>query len=72
MTNMMEGVVLRGTGGNAKVPGYHIAGKTGTAKKVRAGSGTYTDDEYFASFGGFGPLRDPALVGLVVLDTPRG
>jgi membrane peptidoglycan carboxypeptidase len=72
MTNMMEGVVLKGTGGNARVPGYHIAGKTGTAKKVRPGSGVYTDHEYFASFGGFGPLRDPALVGFVVLDTPSG
>lgn len=72
MTNMMEGVVLKGTGGNARVPGYHVAGKTGTAKKVRPGSGVYTDHEYFASFGGFGPLRDPALVCFVVLDTPQG
>ena len=72
MTNMMEGVVLHGTGGNARVSGYHIAGKTGTAKKVLPGSGVYTTNEYFASFGGFGPLRDPALVGFVVLDTPRG
>jgi len=72
MTNMLEGVVLRGTGGSAKVSGYHIAGKTGTAKKVLPGGGGYTEHEYFASFGGFGPLRDPALVGYVVLDTPRG
>jgi len=72
MTNMMEGVVLRGTGGNARVSGYHVAGKTGTAKKVLPGSGVYTDNDYFASFGGFGPLHDPALVGFVVLDTPRG
>jgi membrane peptidoglycan carboxypeptidase len=72
MTNMMEGVVLHGTGTNAHVSGYHIAGKTGTAKKVLPGSGVYTTNEYFASFGGFGPLRDPALVGIVVLDTPRG
>jgi cell division protein FtsI/penicillin-binding protein 2 len=72
MTNMLEGVVLRGTGGSAKVSGYHIAGKTGTAKKVLPGGGGYTSNEYFASFGGFGPLRDPALVGFVVLDTPRG
>ncbi len=72
MTNMLEGVVLRGTGDNAKVSGYHIAGKTGTAKKVLPGGGGYTDNEYFASFGGFGPLRDPTLVGFVVLDTPRG
>ncbi len=72
MTNIMEGVVLHGTGGNASVSGYHIAGKTGTAKKVLPGSGVYTTNEYFASFGGFGPLRDPALVGFVILDTPRG
>jgi cell division protein FtsI/penicillin-binding protein 2 len=72
MTDMMEGVVLHGTGGNARVSGYHIAGKTGTAKKVLPGRGVYTTNEYFASFGGFGPLRKPALVGFVVLDTPRG
>jgi cell division protein FtsI/penicillin-binding protein 2 len=72
MTNLLEGVVLHGTGGKAKVPGYHIAGKTGTAKKVLEGGRGYTNDEYFASFGGYGPLRDPALVAFVVLDTPRG
>lgn len=72
MTSMLESVVLEGTGDKARVSGYHIAGKTGTAKKVVPGRGVYTDDEYFSSFGGFGPLRDPALVGLVVLDTPRG
>lgn len=71
MTSMMEGVVVRGTGSNARVSGYRIAGKTGTAKKVLPGSG-YTISDYYASFGGFGPLRDPALVGFVVLDTPRG
>jgi cell division protein FtsI/penicillin-binding protein 2 len=72
MTSMLEGVVLEGTGEKARVPGYHIAGKTGTAKKVVPGSGVYTEHEYYSSFGGFGPLRDPALVGFVVLDTPRG
>jgi cell division protein FtsI/penicillin-binding protein 2 len=72
MTNLLEGVVLHGTGGSAKVSGYHIAGKTGTAKKALEGGRGYTNDEYFASFGGFGPLRDPALVCFVVLDTPRG
>lgn len=72
MTSMLESVVLEGTGEKARVSGYHIAGKTGTAKKVVLGSGIYTEHEYFSSFGGFGPLRDPALVGFVVLDTPRG
>jgi membrane peptidoglycan carboxypeptidase len=72
MTNILEGVVLRGTGQNAQVAGYHIAGKTGTAKKVIPGGLGYTANEYYASFGGFGPLRDPALAGFVLLDTPRG
>ena len=72
MTSMLESVVLEGTGVKARVSGYHIAGKTGTAKKVVPGSGIYTEHEYFSSFGGFGPLRDPSLVGFVVLDTPRG
>jgi len=72
MTNILEGVVLRGTGANASVPGYHLAGKTGTAKKALPGGAGYTQNEYFASFGGFGPLREPALVGFVLLDTPRG
>jgi cell division protein FtsI/penicillin-binding protein 2 len=72
MISMMEGVVVRGTGGNARVPGYHIAGKTGTAKKVLPGGRGYTLDEYYASFGGFGPLKDPRVVAFVVLDTPRG
>jgi membrane peptidoglycan carboxypeptidase len=72
MMNMMEGVVLRGTGENARVSGYHIAGKTGTAKKVLPGKGIYTTNDYFGSFGGFGPLREPKLVGFVVMDTPRG
>ena len=72
MTNVLEGVVLRGTGANASVPGYHLAGKTGTAKKALPGGAGYTQNEYFASFGGFGPLHEPALVGFVLLDTPRG
>jgi hypothetical protein len=64
--------VLRGTGKSAQISGYHVAGKTGTAKKVLPGGGGYTTSEYYASFGGFGPLREPRLVGFVVLDTPRG
>jgi cell division protein FtsI/penicillin-binding protein 2 len=72
MTNILEGVVLRGTGQTARVAGYHIAGKTGTAKKVIPGGVGYTTHEYYASFGGFGPLKDPALAGFVLLDTPRG
>lgn len=70
MSGMLEGVVVRGTGKAAAVPGYRVAGKTGTAKKIVPGRG-YSTNEYFSSFAAFGPLREPRLVGLLVLDTPR-
>jgi len=70
VSSLLEGVVIRGTGTAASVPGYRIAGKTGTAQKVVGG--TYSDTEYVASFGGYGPVRDPQIVGIVVLDSPRG
>ena len=67
---MMEGVVEDGTGARAAVPGYRIAGKSGTAQI--AVDGKYSETDYMASFGGFGPAHDPRVVGLVVLDSPRG
>jgi cell division protein FtsI (penicillin-binding protein 3) len=66
---MMEGVVTEGTGSRAAIPGYRVAGKTGTAQKLDGG--TYTDDAYVASFGGFAPVSDPRVALLVVLDAPR-
>lgn len=71
VANMLEGVIVRGTGKGAAVPGYHIGGKTGTTKKVRPGGG-YSERDYFSSFAAFGPLRDPRLAGILVLDTPSG
>jgi cell division protein FtsI (penicillin-binding protein 3) len=71
LTEMLEGVVLRGTGQKAAVPGYRMAGKTGTARKVVPGHG-YSRSEFVSSFVGFAPVTDPRLVGIVVLDTPRG
>lgn len=70
MTAMMEGVVLRGSGTRARLPGYRIAGKSGTARKLVGGR--YSDTDYIASFGGFAPASAPRLVALVVIDTPRG
>ena len=67
----MEEVINGGTGKRAGVPGYRMAGKTGTAQKAVA-SGGYSETEYMASFGGFGPAHSPRLVSLVVLDSPRG
>jgi cell division protein FtsI (penicillin-binding protein 3) len=70
LTTIMEGVVARGTATAAQIPGYTIAGKTGTAKKNE--NGHYLERDYNASFVGFIPSRKPALVILVVIDSPHG
>ncbi len=70
--DMMEKEVSEGGGSNARIPGYHMAGKTGTAQKLDAEHGGYLKNEYIASFCGFGPTEDPRAICLVVLDTPRG
>jgi cell division protein FtsI/penicillin-binding protein 2 len=69
VTEIMEQVVARGTGGLAKVDGYQVAGKTGTAAKVIGGHYSMTD--YNVSFVGFVPSRNPRLAIIVVVDTPR-
>ena len=70
VTTMMEGVVERGTATSARLPGYGVAGKTGTAKKAVPGG--YSNSDYNASFVGFLPSRAPRFTILVVVDTPRG
>ena len=68
---MLEGVVSReGTAAKAAVPGYRVAGKTGTVKK--AGAGGYAEDAYLAVFVGIAPVSDPRLVMVVTVDDPRG
>lgn len=69
LNNLLEGVVLRGTGKAARVPGYRIAGKTGTSRKLEEKGGF--EGNYYASFAGFGPVRDPRLALLVMVDSPR-
>lgn len=59
-----------GTGSRAQVPGYTVAGKTGTAEKVLPGGG-YSKDENIASFMGLVPAEDPQLAIIVVIDAPR-
>lgn len=66
---LLEAVVDGGTGQAAAVPGYTVAGKTGTAQKVV--DGRYAPGKYIASFAGFVPARRPALVAAVVIDEPR-
>ena len=63
---MMEKVVSEGTGKNAYVPGYHVAGKTGTSEKLTV------DGEYIASFVGCAPADDPKIAVLIVIDEPQG
>jgi cell division protein FtsI (penicillin-binding protein 3) len=68
---MLRDVVEEGSGTAAQVPGYHIAGKTGTAAKPDE-TGGYSDYRYVASFVGFVPASKPRLVILVTVDEPRG
>ena len=70
LTTIMEGVVERGTARAAQIPGYTIAGKTGTAAKLV--NGHYSHSDYNASFVGFLPSRDPAVTIIVVIDSPHG
>ena len=65
---MLKNVVLDGTGTSAAVPGYQVAGKTGTAQKP--GPHGYTTGKYVASFVGFVPASRPRLVILVSVDEP--
>jgi cell division protein FtsI/penicillin-binding protein 2 len=72
MMAMLRDVVSAegGTGAAAAVPGYTVAGKTGTAAKPVPGG--YSDTRYVASFTGVVPAKDPRLVVLVSIDEPRG
>ena len=66
---MLEGVVIRGTAKNIHDSTYPIAGKTGTAKKVK--NGRYTN-EYYTSFAGYFPAKAPKYSCIVVIDNPKG
>ena len=64
---LLENAVTNGSGQNAYIKGYRVAGKTGTSEKLPRGSGKYT-----ASFVGFAPANDPKVACLVVVDEPAG
>jgi cell division protein FtsI/penicillin-binding protein 2 len=68
VTRILAGVVEEGTGIEAQVPGYNVAGKTGTAQKPLPGGGY--GNSYIGSFAGFAPAGDPQVVVLVKLDEP--
>lgn len=69
LRTMLEGVVAPGgTASEVEVPGYEIAGKTGTAEKAE--NGGYSETDYVASFVGFAPADDPELLVAVIVDEP--
>ncbi|HEB71422.1 MAG TPA: penicillin-binding protein 2 [Nitrospirae bacterium] len=72
ITNMMTQVVESGTGRMASVPGFTVAGKTGTAQKIDPATGSYSDDKFLSSFVGFFPAEKPRLVIIVMIDEPEG
>ena len=72
MLSMLRGVVLEGTGTEAAIPGYTVAGKTGTAAKIDSATGRYSSSRYVASFVGLVPATKPRLVIMVMVDEPSG
>ena len=71
VTKMMEAAASPGgTAPQARVPGYRVAGKTGTAHKPEAGG--YAEHKYVSSFVGFAPVSDPRFIVAVMLDEPLG
>jgi len=70
MRQIMEGVVLYGTGRPAQLDGYSAGGKTGTAQKIDPRTHTYSKTKYVASFVGFAPVNNPAVTIAVIMDSP--
>lgn len=69
LQSMLEGVVTDGTGHRAAIPGYRVAGKTGTSH--RSQSGGYAEDRYVSVFAGFAPVSNPRLAAVVVVHDPK-
>jgi cell division protein FtsI (penicillin-binding protein 3) len=73
LRTMLEGVFAQGgTASEVSIPGYQLAGKTGTAQKPDPINGGYSDTNYVASFVGFAPARDPQVLVAVMVDEPQG
>lgn len=72
LRHMLEGVLAPGgTASEVSIPGYALAGKTGTANKVDPATGEYSKSAYVASFMGFAPAADPKLLCAVIIDEPQ-
>jgi cell division protein FtsI (penicillin-binding protein 3) len=72
LSNLLRGVVDRGTGRDAALGGWTVAGKTGTAQKTNPATRTYFPDRFVASFCGYAPASRPRLTIVVVFDEPKG
>lgn len=72
LRGMLEDVTLNGTAKRAQLDGYSAAGKTGTAQKIDPATRTYSATKHIASFVGFAPVSNPAVVIIVVIDEPMG
>ena len=72
LVGLLEQVVATGGGKKATVRGYRVAGKTGTAQKVNEYGTGYSEGKYIASFCGFGPVENPQVALLVLIDEPYG
>ncbi|WP_279237096.1 PASTA domain-containing penicillin-binding protein [Alkaliphilus serpentinus] len=70
MREIMQSVIVEGSGKAAYIPGYAVGGKTGTAQKVI--DGKYADGYYVSSFIGVAPMDDPKLAVLIIVDEPNG
>jgi cell division protein FtsI/penicillin-binding protein 2 len=72
LRHMLEGVLAPGgTASEVSIPGYALAGKTGTASKIDPATGEYSTTAYVASFIGFAPASNPRLLTAVVVDEPQ-
>ncbi len=72
LIDFLKDVVIQGTGVTAKLEGLSIAGKTGTAQVPKPAGGGYEKDRYLSSFVGFFPAENPQMVGILILDNPKG
>ncbi len=72
MRQIMEDVVLDGTGKSAQLEGYSSAGKTGTAQKIDPRTHLYSKTMHIASFAGFAPVNNPVIAVAVIIDSPKG
>ena len=70
LATMLQGVVSSGTGGKAAIPGYMVAGKTGTAAIPNSKVNSYISGAYNATFVGFAPAENPVLSAIVILQRP--